>query len=322
MTAAPKKPAALADARKTKQPAWVQPMLATLTRNYFSDPEWLFEPKLDGIRCLAFKQATDVKLLSRNKLDLTGGYPEVVRALERQRSGSFIVDGEIAAVKGDVTSFSLLQQARRQKVPIVYFIFDVIHIDGHDVTKVALKERKDLLERSLRWGGPLSFVSHIEEDGKEFYEAACARGWEGVIAKLASSRYTPGRSRDWLKFKCSNEQEFVIAGYTDPQGQRTAFGALLVGYYEDGELRYAGKVGTGYNAATLRDLLAKMEPLRQPESPFAGKPPMRKGVHWVRPRLVAQIGFSEWTSDGRLRHPRYLGLRKDKKPREVVRERP
>lgn len=310
----------LTGVRKTRQPQWVQPMLATLTRDYFSDPEWLFEPKLDGIRCLAFKRDERVKLFSRNKLDLTGGYPEVVRSLERQRASDFILDGEIAAVKGDVTSFSLLQQARKQKVPIFYFVFDVIHVTGRDVTKVELSQRKELLEKALRWGGPLSFVSHIEEDGEAFYEAACSRGWEGVIAKLASSRYSPGRSREWLKFKCSNEQEFVIGGYTEPQGQRTAFGALLVGYYEDGELRYAGKVGTGYDAATLRDLLGRMEPLQQPESPFAGKPPLRKGVHWLRPRLVAQVGFSEWTTDGRLRHPRFLGLRRDKKAREVVRE--
>ncbi|MFN2524769.1 MAG: non-homologous end-joining DNA ligase [Actinomycetota bacterium] len=296
-------------------------MLATLTRDYFSDPEWLFEPKLDGIRCLAFKRAGEVRLLSRNKLDLTAAYPEVVKSLRMQRVDQLVVDGEIAAVKGDVTSFSLLQQARRQRVPILYFAFDLLYADGFQTTGVELKDRKNLLERALRWGGPLSYVSHIEEDGEEFYDAACARGWEGVIAKYARGKYVPGRSKEWLKFKCSNEQELVIGGYTDPQGQRVAFGALLVGYYDDGELRYAGKVGTGYDAVTLRDLLKKMEPLQQAESPFAGKPPLRKGVHWVRPRLVAQIGFSEWTSDGRLRHPRFLGLRADKKAREVVRER-
>lgn len=312
--------AGIAGARKIKQPQWVQPMLATLTRDYFSDPEWLFEPKLDGIRCLAFKRGGQVKLLSRNQLDLTHGYPEVGRALENQRVQDFIIDGEVAAVKGDVTSFSLLQQARRQKVPIVYFVFDVIHLHGHEVARVDLRRRKKLLEDAFKWGGPLSFVSHVEGDGEEFYEVACARGWEGVIAKRASSKYTAGRSREWLKFKCSNEQEFVIGGYTDPQGQRAAFGALLVGYYEDGQLRYAGKVGTGFDAATLQGLLGKMEPLSRSESPFAGKPPLRKGVHWVRPRLVAQIGFSEWTSDGRLRHPRFLGLRRDKKASEVVRE--
>lgn len=295
-------------------------MLATLTREYFSDPDWLFEPKLDGIRCLAYKRGSQVRLLSRNKLDLTAAYPAVVDSLKKERAATLVLDGEIAAIKDGVTSFSLLQQARRQKVAVVYFVFDLIYVDGYDVTGVKLRDRKDLLEKALIWKGPVSFVSHIEEDGEEFYEAACAQGWEGAIAKYAPGKYVSGRSKDWLKFKCSNEQEFVIGGYTDPQGQRTAFGALLVGHYENGELRYAGKVGTGYDAATLRELHAKMKPLERAESPFAGKPPLRKGVHWVRPKLVAQIGFSEWTSDGRLRHPRFLGLRTDKKARDVRRE--
>lgn len=294
-------------------------MLATLTRDYFSDPDWVYEPKLDGIRCLAFKKATSVRLLSRNKLELTGSYPKVTTAIGAQQ-GDFIIDGELAAMQGDRTSFGLLQQARRDTVPVVYFVFDILFADGRDVTKLDLLERKALLKKTLRWRKPLSFVSHIAEDGEAYLDEACRKGWEGLIAKRAAAPYTKGRSRDWLKFKCSNEQELVVGGYTDPQGARSGFGALLVGYYEGKDLHYAGKVGTGFNEQTLRELLAEMKPLEQDESPFAGKAPLRKGVHWLKPKLVAQIGFAEWTGDGRLRHPRFIGLRRDKKPREVVRE--
>jgi DNA ligase D-like protein (predicted ligase) len=313
-------PAQRKRARKVRQPNWIDPMLATLTRDYFSDPEWVYEPKLDGIRCLTFKKGERVTMLSRNKLDLSGGYPRVLKALEKL-PGDFIIDGEIAAVDGDRTSFSLLQQARRSTVPIFYFVFDVIHVGGFDVRSVDLLGRKSVLKAALKWKEPLRFVSHVAEDGEAYFAEACKRGWEGLIAKRAASTYVKGRSRDWLKFKCSNEQEFVIVGYTDPQGSRVGFGALLVAYYEGDELRYAGKVGTGFDHQTLLDLMNQMKPLERPDPPFPGKPPLRKGVHWLKPKLVAQIGFSEWTTDGRLRHPRFLGLRKDKKPKEVVRER-
>lgn len=305
--------------KKARRPSWVEPMLATLTKDYFSDPAWVFEPKLDGIRCIAYKRGSSVKLLSRNQLDLTPTYPAVAAALASQ-SGDFVVDGEIAAVKGEVTSFSLLQQVHRQQVPVVYFCFDLLHLDGYDVTGLPLTVRKDLLAEALAFDEPLRFVSHVEEEGEAYYREACKRGWEGLIAKRASSRYARGRSKDWLKFKCSFEQEMVVAGFTDPDGARSHFGALLLGYYDGGELRYAGKVGTGFTQKTLADLHARMLPLERPESPFAGKPPVRKGAHWLAPKLVAQIGFSEWTTDGKLRHPRFLGLRTDKKARDVVRE--
>lgn len=294
-------------------------MLATLTRDYFSDPDWVFEPKLDGIRSLAFKRGSQVKLLSRNKLDLTSAYPKVAQAVGAQ-DGDFVLDGEIAAISGDHTSFSMLQQARRMKVPIVYFVFDILHLDGRDLTQLPLVARKSILKKSVSWRRPLSFVAHVEGDGEAYLREACRKGWEGLIAKRAAAPYSEGRSKDWLKFKCSNEQEFVIGGYTDPQGARHAFGALLVGYYEGSELRYAGKVGTGFDDTTLRELLSEMQPLEREDSPFAGKPPIRKNVHWVEPKLVAQIAFTEWTTEGRLRHPRFIGLRRDKKPREVVRE--
>jgi bifunctional non-homologous end joining protein LigD len=305
--------------RKRAQPAWIEPMLATLTADYFSDPAWVFEPKLDGIRCIAYKKGERVKLLSRNKLDLTATYAEVAGRLAGQPR-DFVVDGEVAAVKGELTSFSLLQQVHRQQVPVVYFCFDLLHVDGYDTTALALTARKDLLRGTLSFDEPLRFVTHVEEEGEAYYREACRRGWEGLIAKRAASPYGRGRSREWLKFKCSYEQELVIGGFTDPQGARSHFGALLVGYYEGGDLHYAGKVGTGFTQETLADLHARMLPLERDAPPFAGRPPVRKGAHWLRPKLVAQIGFSEWTSDGKLRHPRFLGLRTDKKARDVVRE--
>ena len=304
---------------RLKKLRWVDPMLATLTREYFSDPDWIFEPKLDGVRCLAFKSGDDVQLMSRNKLDLSAAYGGVAQAIGRQ-SHDFVVDGEIAAVKDGRTSFGLLQQARRMKVPIHYFIFDVLSIDNEDVTKRPVLERKGLLKKALSWRKPLRFVDHVVGEGEASLEAACEQGLEGVIAKRISSSYVQGRSKEWLKFKCANEQEFVIGAYTDPQGSRIGFGALLIGHYEDGELRYAGKVGTGFNQSLLRSLLSEMKLLERGDSPFAGKPPVRLRVHWLEPRLVAQIAFSEWTSDGRLRHPRFVGIRRDKKPAEVVRE--
>lgn len=294
-------------------------MLATLTRDYFSDPGWIFEPKLDGIRCIAFKSGKDVRLLSRNKLEHTARHPEIVATLRRQK-GDFILDGEIAAMTKGKTSFSLLQQAFRQTVQVHYFVFDIMHVDGRDVRRRDLLARKELLRSAVRWTDPLTYVEHVVEEGEAAHREACKLGLEGIMAKRIGSHYVAGRSRDWLKFKCGNEQELVIGGYTDPQGARAAFGALLVGYYEDGELHYAGKVGTGFNAALLRDLLAEMKPLEIDESPFAGKPPLRKNVHWLKPKLVAQVGFAEWTGDGRLRHPRFIGLRRDKKAKDVVRE--
>lgn len=303
-----------------KQPKWVQPMLASLTRDHFSDPGWIYEPKLDGIRCIAFKSGKDVRLLSRNCLDHTGRHPELVAALRRQKS-DFILDGEIAAMRKGKTSFALLQQAFRQTVEVHYFVFDVMWVDGSDVRRRDLLTRKEQLRKAVKWADPLTHVEHNIEDGERYYEEACKLGLEGIMAKRIGSTYVAGRSRDWLKFKCSNEQELVIGGYTDPQGARQAFGALLVGYYEpNGDLHYAGKVGTGFNMALLRDLLAEMKPLEIDESPFAGKPPLRKNVHWLKPKLVAQVAFSEWTGDGRLRHPRFVGLRRDKKAKEVVRE--
>ncbi len=315
---------------KQDHPAWTPPMLATLTNDPFSDEDWIYERKLDGQRLLAFRNRQNVRLMSRNRKPNTARYPEVSEALLKMPSNDFIVDGEIVAFDGDVTSFSKLQprmqiddpeKARKSGVAVFYYIFDLLHLDGYDVTRLPLRARKKLLRRVFRFDEPIRFSSHRNSDGLKFLDEACRSGWEGLIAKRAASPYRHSRSSDWLKFKCSNEQEFVIGGYTDPQGARIGFGALLIGYYDDGKLRYAGKVGTGYDDRILKRLHGKLLSLERKTSPFSAADLPTKHVHWVTPRLVAEVGFTEWTGDGKLRHPRFFGLRDDKSPKDVVRER-
>jgi len=208
-------------------------------------------------------------------------------------------------------------------VPVFYCVFDLLYADGRDVRPEPLRERKKLLRQVLSFGDPLRYTEHRDRDGEEYFEQACRLGWEGLIAKRADAPYRSGRTRDWLKFKCENSQEFVIGGYTDPQGSRVGFGALLIGYYDaGGRLVYAGKVGTGFDSSTLATLLQAMEGLGQSRPPFDRGNLPRSGVHWIRAELVGEVGFSEWTSAGQLRHPRYLGLRRDKDARAVTRERP
>jgi bifunctional non-homologous end joining protein LigD len=300
-------------------PDRVEPMKAVLTEERFSDPAWIFERKLDGIRCIAIKADRQVRLLSRNHLSLNGRFPEVVEALERDPATRYVVDGEVVAFAGAQTSFAALQQRGERPVRIFYYVFDVLHLAGRDVTALPLRERKALLRKALSFDGPIRLTPHRNRDGEALFRDACRKGWEGLIAKRADSPYVQGRSRDWLKFKCGFEQELVVGGYTAPRGARTEFGALLVGHYEGKKLRYAGKVGTGFTRATLRDLGEQLAALQREDSPFADEV-RERGATWVEPRLVAQVGFSEWTRDGRLRHPRFLGLRDDKAPEEVVRE--
>jgi DNA ligase D-like protein (predicted ligase) len=300
----------------------IEPMKAVLTDERFSDPDWIFETKLDGIRCLAERSGHEATLTSRTGRDMSGDYPAVAEALAKDPAADFLVDGEIVAFAGGITSFSRLQQRGRAKVRVYLYLFDILRLGGEDTTGLPLRERKSLLRRSLRFEGPIRYVAHRNRDGEAIYREACKKGLEGVIAKRADSSYVHGRSRDWLKFKCGHEQELVIGGFTAPKGSRTEFGALLVGYYEDGGLRYAGKVGTGFDRETLRDLGERMRSLEIESPPFVDVQPVPKGTRWVEPELVGQIGFTEWTRDGRLRHPRYIGLRDDKPAREVVRERP
>jgi bifunctional non-homologous end joining protein LigD len=315
---------------KASQPQWLEPELATLTSDRFSDPAWLYERKFDGERCLAYRDGGQLRLLTRNQKQVSSTYPELVAALAGQDHGDFIVDGEVVAFDGDTTSFSRLQQRLGQhqpgselvaSVPVFFYIFDVLWADGRDLRPRPLLERKAVLTDLLAFSGPLRFAEHRTQDGEAYYAQACASGWEGLVVKRGDSPYQAGRSRDWLKFKCQNSQEFVIGGYTDPKGARTGFGALLIGYYmPGGELVYAGKVGTGFSTAALASLATSLAALERPQPPFAAGALPRSGVHWVKPELVGQVAFSEWTTAGQLRHPRFEGLRRDKDPAAVVRE--
>ena len=310
-------------------PDWRAPTLATLTDKRFSDPHWIFERKFDGMRCLAFRDGDRILLLSRNRQPLNGTYPELVDALGAQHTTRFVVDGEVVAFEGRRTSFARLQGrlgitdpevARASPVRIFYYVFDLLHLDGKSTTDVPLRWRKTLLRKAIKFDDPLRFAVHRVADGLGAYQAACQRGDEGVIAKRADSTYESGRSKNWLKFKCVRDQEFVVGGYTSPKGSRIELGALLLGYHDGGDLVYAGKVGTGFDEATLRSLHERLSPIEQETPPFSRGLVREKGARWVRPELVAQIGFAEWTRDGKLRHPRYQGLRSDKDPGDVVRE--
>ncbi len=290
-------------------PEWVEPMAATLTQERFTGPEWIFERKLDGIRLLAFKRGGDVQLFSRNRLLQNGSYPTVVEAIARLPVRDAILDGEATGVWGKAGK-------------VAYHVFDILWLDGRDVTSLPLVERRALLQQ-LPLKSPLARVLALHDPKP--WERACAEGWEGVVAKRRDSPYEHRRSPHWLKMKCEASQELVIGGFTDPQGGRVGLGALLVGYFapERREFVFAGKVGTGFDMKLLLELRERLDRLEIPEPPFTktkGLPKLRS--HWVRPEIVVQVAFIEWTVHGKLRHPRLLGLRTDKAARDVVREQP
>jgi bifunctional non-homologous end joining protein LigD len=318
-------------AATTPFPDAIAPMLATLTDRRELGDGWLLERKLDGERLLAFVRGDDVALRTRTRRDVTAAYPEVVAALARQRLGAAVLDGELCAVDadGDALGFQALQRrlgvadppaALVDEAPVALWLFDLLHRDGRDLRPLGTAEREAALGDAIRPAGALVLTRHEDGDSASAYAAACRAGWEGIIAKRADAPYAAGRSRDWLKLKCLFAQELVVGGFTEPRGARTGFGALLVGYHDDGELRYAGKVGTGFGVRTLDALAPRLRKLERRTSPFADARPVPPGTHWVRPALVAQIAFAEWTRDGRLRQPRFQGLRDDKDPADVVRE--
>lgn len=318
--------------RKRKMPSSVQPMLAKLTHEHFSSDEWFFERKLDGERALAFLRDGKVTLKTRNGNDLSSTYPEIVSALESEADEDFIVDGEIVAFEGNVSSFARLQKrmqirseevARQSDIAVYYYVFDILHFDGYDTESLSNRTRKSVLRDALTFESPIRYTQHRNTDGESYFQEACDKGWEGVIAKEADAAYVNSRTSKWLKFKCSNGQELVIAGYTKPTGNRIGFGALLVGYYADESLQYAGKVGTGFDDETLTSLHKKLKRLTRKTCPFEDPEEIKESdVTWVTPRLVGEFSFTEWTSSGKLRHPSYLGLRDDKKADDVIREEP
>ena len=282
-------------------------MAATLTQERFTGPDWLFERKLDGIRILAYKNGADVRLFSRNQLPQNGSYPRVVQAIAELPVHDVILDGEATGGWGRLGAAD-------------YHVFDILWLNGRLLTALPLEDRRALL-RDLPLDGAIARVEALAEERP--WERACAEGWEGVIAKRRDAPYEHKRSKLWLKMKCEATQELVIGGFTDPQGARAGLGALLVGYFEGGDFVFAGKVGTGFDTKLLLDLRERLNALEVPDSPFSkgtGMPRVRQ--HWVRPEIVVQVAFLEWTGNGKLRHPRLLGVRFDKAAREVTREQP
>jgi ATP-dependent DNA ligase len=284
---------------KTTMPAWLEPMAATLTQDRFTGGDWLFERKFDGIRLLAYKRGGDVKLYSRNQL--LQDIPSIERAIAAMPVKELILDGEVTWDRHSG-----------------YHVFDILWLDGESTTSLPLEERRALLA-TLTFTTPLQRVDLL--DDKAPWERARREGWEGVIAKRRGSPYEHRRSKHWLKMKIEASQELVVGGFTDPQGARVGLGALLVGYYDGDDFVFAGKIGTGFDTTLLLDLRKRLDALEIPKTPFTiakGLPRLR--AHWVRPSIVVQVSFIEWTGNNKLRHPRLIGVRFDKSPREVVRE--
>jgi DNA ligase D-like protein (predicted ligase) len=298
------------------RPEFVPPMLAKLVTTPPAGEGSVYERKLDGLRCIAVRDGDRVELWSRSRQSFTARFGGIADALRRLPADAFVFDGEIVALEGDRTSFALLQRPGSTATPVLY-VFDMLHFAGDDLRPRPLLERKQRLEKLVGERGMVRRVRHVEGDPVRLLQRACADGWEGLIAKRADAPYRPGRSSDWVKLKCSASQELVIGGWTEPKGSRTGFGAVLVGYHDDSGLRYAGKVGTG----SLTDLHRRMTARARDTSPFVDRV-RQKDAHWSEPDLVANIAFTEWTDDGKLRHPRYEGLRPDKDPRTVTRETP
>ena len=298
--------------------------LATLSAEAPEGDAWVHEQKFDGYRILALRDGDDVQLLSRRFRDWTAQFQPIAAAVGRLPVHQIAIDGEVCVLAPDGrTSFQALQNASATDAALVYFVFDLLSIEGDDVTKLPLEQRKARLHTLVKGSGVLRYSDHVIGHGRAAFARACALGIEGIVSKRRDQPYAPGRGRTWLKTKCIQRQELVIGGYTDPDGARTGLGALLVGYYAGPKLVYAGKVGTGFSLKTLATLREELEPLVRPTSPFDPEPARaRTGPrrHWVEPLLVGEVAFAEWTADGRLRHPSFQGLRLDKVPTEVVRE--
>jgi len=321
--------AALEGAKAAAMPATLTPMLATLVDDVPGGDDWVHEIKYDGYRMLCRVERGKARIFSRNGKDWTSQLRPIAEAAQRLNVKQAWLDGEVAAVDAEGhTSFQVLQNALSDpnRKPLTCFVFDLLYLDGHDLRQAALTERKRLLQQVLEGADPaLRYSADVQGSGAEFLKEACRLGLEGAISKRADSLYRTGiRTRDWVKVKCGKRQEMVVGGFTDPQRSRRGFGALLLGVYESGELRYSGKVGTGFDDKTLTKLRSMLDKLEQSSSPFANPPRgfEAKGAHWVKPQLVAEIAFTEWSNDGALRHPSFQGLREDKKAAEVVRERP
>ncbi len=329
-------------AKKSAMPKNIEPMQAILTEHPFSDADWLFEPKMDGVRALVFIDGDKVRLCSRRGLDTTKSYPGIVEEMAEQTERHMIIDGEIVALnENGVPSFQVIQQRiglqrpsdiakMEAEVPVYFFAFDLLYAGGYDLRGSPLSNRKTLLKQLLIPTDHISLLEHFEMDGEAAYAGAVRAGLEGVMAKKRDGIYEGRRSRSWLKVKSTDSDEFIVGGYTGGGGTRSnTFGALLVGQYRDGKLVYSGNVGTGFNEKLLASLLKQLRGLETKKSPFDvmepgsmrfGRPKADVEIHWVKPELVAEVRFAEWTNDGHLRAPSFLGLRTDKAPADVRRE--
>ncbi len=319
-------PKAAKGARRAPLPDRMEPELATLVSDAPVGEDWLHEIKFDGYRVLARVSDGEATFLTRRGQDWTEKFSSLARELEKLRVGEAVFDGEVVVLlPNGKTAFQALQDAiaKGRQEEMVYYLFDLLYLDGYDLRAVALEERKRMLEALLPFSaaGPVRASEHVVGNGEIFFAEACRLGLEGILSKRRDSRYRSGRGHDWVKTKCQLEQEFVIGGFTDPSGSRVGLGALLLGVYERGKLIYAGKVGTGFSHAQLETLRKRLAKLEQTTSPFQN-PPRERGLHWVKPALVAEVGFTEWTKDGNVRHPTFRGLREDKAPTEVRREKP
>lgn len=295
-------------------------MLATLVKEPFDDPDWVFETKWDGFRALAHK-GKKVELLSRNNLSFNEKFPEIVKELQAMK-GNFVLDGEIVILdKKKRSSFQLLQNNQENK-NAYYYVFDILFYDGDDLRKLTLLERKKILKQLLvSFPNPhIRFSDHKAKNGRKLFAVAKAKNWEGIIAKRKSSLYVSKRSKDWLKIKCKLRQEVVIGGFTQPRHSREYFGALLIGVYEKGKFVYVGHVGGGFNRALLQSVYAELKKYISKVCPFTTQPRANMPVTWIKPKLVCEVEFSEWTEAGSMRHPIFVGMRFDKSPKGVVRE--
>lgn len=315
-------------ARRSTPPDFIAPQLATLVKEAPAGDDWLHELKFDGYRMLCHIDHGKVRFWSRNQIDWTAKFPSLAQAMKSLKATTAILDGEVVVIDSrGHTSFQELQQAmgKAGQAVFIYEIFDLLYLDGFLLTKSPLNERKRLLKGLINAADdsrPLRYSDHVEGSGAEVFRQACKKGLEGIVSKLASSTYDSARNRNWLKVKCSKQQEFVIAGYTPSKKGVPGIGSLILGVYEKDQLVYTGRVGTGFSLKKRVELKKRLDEIAVKETPFAVKPkaPGLGTAHWASPKLVAEVTFTEWTSDGAIRHPSFQGLREDKKPAEVHRE--
>lgn len=307
-------------AKKSKMPASLSPMLATLHQEAFDNPGWIYEIKWDGYRAVSFLYDGKVEIKSRNNKNYNQKFYPVFNDLIKIKK-RMVLDGEIVAINSKgLSDFSWLQDWEQDgEGLLVYYVFDILHLGGYNLRAVKQLDRKKILKNNLPESKHVRYVDHIEKDGKRFFNEAKKRGIEGIIAKNMNSKYQAGkRSRDWLKIKWQNITEAVIGGYTEPKGSRKNMGALVLGIYDKGRLRYIGHTGGGFNEKKLREIISKLKKLDMDKCPFEVRPKTNAPVHWVKPRLVAQIKFSQWSKDGIMRQPIFLGLREDKGPSDII----